>query len=248
MAFSSASVALRPDVFGVPPDGPITLSDAAGTLLYEDIVSGRLPPGLKLKPDELKLRYGVGTSPIREALLRLSADGLVERSGQRGFRVPSVSRAELADIADVRCRLSGWALRLSIDRGDAAWEARVVGAFHRLDKMTTLLAADPVLHLDEWERLNRQFHQALETGCGSPWLLRFAGLAYSQSERYRRHFVDYPALMPESQEEHRLILDAALRRDADAACLLLERHILKGVAVVRQGMPPGEEPSTRNRP
>ena len=216
--------------------GQRTLSEGAEESIYEDIVSGRLKPGLKLKPDELSQRYDLGTSPIREALLRLSSDGLVQRIGQRGFRVPQTSQAELTDIAEVRCRLSGWALRRSIERGDAEWEAEILGAFHRLDRMTDLMLQDAESHLGEWEALNRQFHRSLEAACGSPWLLHFTSLAYSQSERYRRHFVEYPALMPESQEEHRAILSASLARDADAACSLLERHILKGVAVVRRGM------------
>jgi GntR family transcriptional regulator, carbon starvation induced regulator len=213
-----------------------TLSGNAENALYEDIVSGRLSPGRKLRPEELRSRYNVGISPIREALLRLSSDGLVERMGQRGFRVPQASVEDLADITDMRCHLSCLALKRSIERGDFSWEAGVVAAFHQIEKVTALVAKDPAAHLDEWERLNRNFHRSLESACGSPWLLHFARVTYGQSERYRRFFVAYRALMPESQNEHRDILEAALARKTEEACGLLEHHIRKGVELVKDGI------------
>ncbi len=217
-------------------DEQSTLSHGAQEALHEDIVSGRLAPGLKLRPDELRTRYNVGLSPIREALLRLSADGLVERLGQRGFRVPEASIEDLDDITDMRCQLSCQALQRSIERGDLTWESSVVAAFHRIDRVTALVASKPKAHLDEWERLNRDFHLALEAACESPWLLHFTRIIYGQSERYRRFFVAYPALMPESQNEHRAILDAALARKPKIACQLLDHHIRKGVDIVKQGI------------
>jgi DNA-binding GntR family transcriptional regulator len=212
------------------------LSANAENALYEDIISGRLAPGQKLQPDELKERYNVGVSPIREALLRLSSDGLVERQGNRGFRVAVASESDLSDIADMRCHLSCLALKLSIERGDFEWEATLVSTFHQVEKMAALVIADPVTYAETWERLNRQFHFALESACGSPWLLRFCRMAHDQSERYRRHFLPYSDLMPKSQGEHRQILDAALVRDAKAACHLLEEHFRKGTAVVKKVM------------
>jgi GntR family transcriptional regulator, carbon starvation induced regulator len=168
--------------------------------------------------------------------LILSADGLVEHLGHRGFRVPQTSTEELADITLMRCHLSCWALRRSIERGGDEWEGLIVAAFHRLDKLSEPVRRDPEKYLDEWEARNREFHHLLEGACGSPWLMHFTNVAYSQSERYRRRYVDYSALMPESQEEHRLILGACLTRDADAAARHLEAHIRKGVTVVHRSL------------
>lgn len=227
---------LDPNAKNDAETGVRTISADVEKALYEDIVSGRLEPGKKLKPEALRDRYEVGISPIREALLRLSSDGLVEHLGQRGFRVPPASELELSDITELRCHLSCLALRGSIERGDFAWEGALVAAFHQVERVTGLVASDPVTYLGQWEYLNRQFHHALESACGSPWLLRFTRIVYGQSERYRRHFVSYTALMPESQDEHREILNAALARDAATACKLLEDHIRKGVGIVKEGM------------
>lgn len=213
-----------------------TLGDAAAARIYEDIVAGRLAPGRKLKPEVLKELYGVGTSPIREALLRLSAEGLVVMDGQRGFRVPATSEAELLDIADIRVTLSVLALRRSVARGDENWEAGIVAAFHKLDRLAPHLQEQPAVHREAWEMLNRDFHLSLEAACGSPWLRHFANVAFSQSERYRRQFVEYPVLLPDAQDEHRAIMEAALGRNVEAACAHLAHHIVKGMEIVRRGM------------
>jgi DNA-binding GntR family transcriptional regulator len=213
-----------------------TLSARAATRLYDDLVSGRLPPGERLKPEDLKERYGIGSSPIREALMRLSALGLVQLEGNRGFRVAPASEAELADIANIRTELSCMALRRSIERGDHAWEGEVVAAFHVMERIKQATIDDPQTHFDEWERRNKQFHNALESACGSPWLLHFCAVAFSQSERYRRAFVGYAAIIPAAQEEHRVMMDAALRRDADTAVAVLRTHIGRGMDLVREAM------------
>lgn len=224
-----------------------TLSDRAMRLIYDDIVAGRFEPGDRLKPEVLKERYSLGVSPIREGLLRLSAIGLVRLEGWRGFQVAPASEAELMDICDVRVQLSTSALRRSVANGDDDWEARVVAAFHKLERLKAALLTDPEATRDEWELRNRQFHHALESACGSPWLLYFAQVAYGQSERYRRHFVWYPDLLPKVQEEHRAMMDAAFARDADRAAALLEAHIRKNVEAVRAAMAKAGEPATPRR-
>lgn len=215
---------------------PKTQAERALSLIHDDIVSGRIGPGERLRPEELGQRYGVGLSPVREALLRLSAQGLVVLEGQRGFQVPGASDAELLDIARVRSELSCLALRDSIALGDDRWEAGVVAAFHRLERIYPLMVTQPTAHAQGWEARNRDFHAALESACGSPWLLHFNAVAFAQSERYRRRFVDYAFLLPDAQKEHHEIMTAAINRDADLACGRLRHHIAENVAVVRQCM------------
>lgn len=215
---------------------PRTLAEGAMRAIYNDIVSARLAPGLKLKPEALKDRYGIGTSPIREALLRLSAEGLVRLEGQRGFSVPETSEAELLDIGKVRGQISVWALRLSIENGDDRWEASVIAAFHRLERIAGPMKRDPAAYKEEWELRNREFHAALEAACGSPWLLRMSNMVFTQSERYRRHTVEYDNLLPAAQDEHHAIMTAAINRDPDKAARLLTEHITLGVEKVRVAM------------
>lgn len=232
-----AGASWGPTAAGQTAHAPMrTLADDAVRQIYNAIVGGAHRPGEKLKVEQLAQQYGLGTSPIREALLRLSAEGLVLFEGQRGFRVPPVSLGELNDIADVRCRLSDMALRLAIARGDDDWEADIVGCFHRLELIAQPMASDPERYLEQWEQRNRDFHFALEEGCASPWLLHFSNVAYSQSERYRRFYVHYPVLLPKAQEEHEAIMRAALARDTDRASSLLIAHIRDNVAIVARAM------------
>jgi DNA-binding GntR family transcriptional regulator len=223
-----------------------TQAEQALQRIHEDIISGAFVPGERLRPEELKQRYSFGLSPIREALLRLSAEGLVSLEGQRGFKVPDASTSELMDIARVRTELSCLALRDSIVSGDDKWEATVVATFHRLERIYPLMVKKPREHAQEWEARNRDFHAALESACGSPWLLHFNAVAFAQSERYRRHFVDYSFLLPGAQQEHHDIMLAAINRNAAAACEHLAHHIAENVQVVLNCMTGGKGARGRN--
>ena len=87
--------------------------------IRRDILSGKLEPGVRIKTVTVSERFGVGLSPLREALNRLASEGLITQSDRRGFSVPQVSEAELADITRTRIELHGLALAASIDQGDS---------------------------------------------------------------------------------------------------------------------------------
>ena len=225
-----------PKSHAVRNGAPKTLADGAFQRIREDIIKGALRPGEKLKPDRLSARYGIGLSPVREALSRLASDGLAVAEGQRGFFVAPVSSGELEDVADLRVKFSTMALERSIAAGDEAWEAGIVAAYYQLAKLVKQMKAAPAVYAEEWERRNRAFHAALEGACNSPWLLHMCELLYDQSERYRRNFVAYPKIEPRVYEEHRLIMEAVLARDAKAACRILAEHIRRGAAATRRLM------------
>lgn len=202
-----------------------TLTEQTLARLRQDIVSGAFEPGQKVKSDDLKRRYEVGTSPIREALFQLVSEGLVRSDGQRGFRVAELRQEELLDITDWRARLECEALRRAIATGDMEWEARIVAAFHRLSRVEGQSGLDPREAADLWEEHHRAFHFALYSGCGSPWLLRFCELLIQHGERYRRAYIAYPRISSSITAEHQAIMDAAMAREAERASDLLERHI-----------------------
>jgi DNA-binding GntR family transcriptional regulator len=225
-----------PKSHAVRNGAPKTLADGAFQRIREDIIKGALKPGDKLKPDRLSARYGIGLSPVREALSRLASDGLAVAEGQRGFFVAPVSKGELEDVADLRVKFSTMALERSIAAGDEAWEAGIVAAYYQLNKLVKQMKAAPATYADEWERRNRAFHAALEGACNSPWLLHMCELLYDQSERYRRNFVAYPKIEPRIYEEHRLIMEAVLARDAKTAGRILAEHIRRGAEATRRLM------------
>jgi len=198
-----------------------TLTDSAYQRLREDIVHGKLDPGQKLGIEFLKRTYGVGATPLREALYRLSADGFVQAQGQRGFRVADMSLAELEDITNLRVVLEGMALSQSIEQSDDAWESRVVAAFHHLTKAE----AQPDPDIQEWELRNREFHLALVSCCPSDWLMRFHEILYDQHKRYRNLARIERGSRRNVHAEHMAICDAALAKDTEAICKANELHI-----------------------
>jgi GntR family carbon starvation induced transcriptional regulator len=208
------------------------VADMAYDRLRADILGGELLPGMKLKLEALRERYDVSINTLRETLSRLSADGLVEAEGQRGFTVMPASLADLIDITETRRLLECHAARLSVARADLEWESRLVAAYHKLSKAEDLVVKDAAKSADLLETYNREFHIALISGCNSRWLLHFHRMMYDQSLRYRMlafRVKDFPR--EQSRREHKQILDAALARDVETLEAVLGTHITKGSAM-----------------
>lgn len=203
--------------------GGDTLTEAAYQALRLDIIHGARAPGERLRITRLAELYNVGPTPLREALQRLSADGLVIANGNRGFTVISLDMAEFHDLNIARTALEREALRLSLTRGDEAWEAGVVSAAYRMQKADAALSGgDP--DLDRWEAANEAFHLAMVSACGSNWLLRLRKTLHDQCERYRRASVYLRRGSRDLGAEHAAILQAVLARDIPSACDLTEAH------------------------
>jgi GntR family transcriptional regulator, carbon starvation induced regulator len=211
-----------------------TLTEQVLALLREDILSGQLAASEKLRMRELCTRYGVGASPLREALARLTADGLVANESNRGFRVASVSVAEFLDVTENRKRTEGLALEQSIAAGDDAWEGRVLADYHQLRKLEASHRSSSKLNdpAFEWERRHRNFHQALISACPSPWLLHFDRLLVYQFDRYRRMVTLKSGTTRAGREQEQALVDAALARDAKAASRILRTHIDDSAATI----------------
>lgn len=206
----------------------MTLSDTVYEKLRADIVQGRFPPLQPLRLEQLKREYGVGFSPLREALNRLQGERLVVAAAQRGFRVRSLSVAEMWDAVESRILIEVEALRRSIRHGDDDWEAQLVASFHALSLIVKRLEAAQAdeAALEELERRHREFHLALISACGSDWLLDFSAKLNTETDRYRALALRSATLGRDRDvgAEHKAILDAALDRDAERAAELLSAH------------------------
>jgi DNA-binding GntR family transcriptional regulator len=204
-----------------------TLTEQVLARLREDIVNGHLVASKKLRMHDLSRRYGVGASPLREALSRLTSDGLVIAETNRGFRVAPLSLADFEDIVDNRRRNETLALKRSIESGDDVWEGHLVAAFHQLRKFEATYRPNAKLvdPTREWERRHRTFHQALIAACPSPWLLHFNRLLVTQFDRYRRHVVLEGADARRGREQEDELVQVALARQAGRAARLLDAHI-----------------------
>lgn len=201
-----------------------SMTSRAYMRLRQDIISGALEPGRKLKIDELRRKYDAGTSPIREALSLLTSDHFVERIDQRGFRVTNVSAEEFSELLKTRCWLEERALRESIANGTAEWEERVVLANYRLSRMPRSEASDHFVANRQWEDQHKIFHMTLISECGSSILMKFCNQLYDQNTRYRQLSGSKAYPSRDVAEEHSAICDSVLARDADLAAKLLISH------------------------
>lgn len=206
------------------PNGPASLTARTYERLRQDILSGALVPGQKLKIENLRQSYGSGASPIREALSLLTSDGLVDRIDNRGFHVSQVSGKEFKELLKTRCWLEELALRESIDRGGKAWEEGIVLAAYHLSRTNRSAADDHFVSNRTYESYHKRFHMALIGACGSHILLRFCAQLYDQNIRYRNLSGLTAYSKRNLNQEHDDIVQATLDRDGDTAVVRLAAH------------------------
>ncbi len=152
---------------------------------------------------------------------------------QRGFRVAPLDLEDLRDLTRMRCWLNEAALRAAIEAGGTAWEEALVVAHHRLMRAPRDVGPGDGDRGAAWENAHRDFHAALIAGCGSQRMLAQCEALFDAAERYRLVSRSAPAERRDDADEHAAIMEAALRRDADAAVLLLTQHMRRTEARVR---------------
>src|SRR5690606_36109599 len=145
-----------------------TQSEMAYTALRRRILLGQLTPGERLKIDVLQKDFSLSSTPLREALTRLTAEGLVVSIENRGFRTARLDVADLRDITHLRSVLEADALTDSIARGDALWESSVEAAHHRLAQHEQRIAEGEEGRDEVWTALHKAFHMALLSACSYP--------------------------------------------------------------------------------
>ncbi|WP_394160885.1 GntR family transcriptional regulator [Galactobacter valiniphilus] len=212
-------------------------------LVKHDILEGVWPPGSRLSPADLAVKYAASKSVVREALATLSGTGLVTLSPNRGFFVMSLSLRELRVLTDLRSYSEGIALRMSIERGDEAWESQLVAAHYQLERAHRRRAENPNRTDHNWATQHRIFHTKLVEASGIPLLTATAGNLADATELYRRWSATGLAGSRRNVEgEHRAILEAALDRDADRATALLQDHYETTLSVLLDAGLVGEAP------
>jgi DNA-binding GntR family transcriptional regulator len=209
-----------------------TLSARAAQAIEADILAGRLAPEQRLGIAETSARYGVGATPLREALSRLAARGLVNARGNRGFRVTPISRADLADIVLIRQAIEREALRLAMARGDDAWEGGVVAALHQLKRGVEQAPRGFREGDAAFDALHKAFHAALIASCGSPRLMGAQSQLYDEAYRYRRLMMSSFQHSREFLLSHEKLADLVVARAREAATQALMEHIASTLALV----------------
>ncbi|MEO8676676.1 MAG: GntR family transcriptional regulator [Casimicrobiaceae bacterium] len=200
-----------------------TIGELTYRRIRADIVLGRLTPGRKLTLDRMRDTYGTSVSTLRELFGRLASEGLLVAEGSRGFQVPSVSTANLRDIAAMRQLLECHSLKESFIKGDIEWEGRVVAAHHKLAAMEKKMADGDLEGHETWRTYDWSFHLALISSCGSRVLLdTYAGIC-DKYLRYQMLTAKFRGQI--AADEHRILLECALARDWRTAQQTLVPHI-----------------------
>jgi GntR family carbon starvation induced transcriptional regulator len=225
----------------------ITLASAIYEKLRDDIITGSQPPTHKLHIGKLCDRYSVGLSPMREALSRLSSEGLIKQTDRRGFSVAPVSLPELLDLTRARCWINEIGLRESIARGDQAWEEAVVLSFYRMQRTPRAVPNATTDRNPEWERAHREFHLSLVSGCGSDWIVGICDKLFDASERYRHWARRAGVVRSTAEEEHRAIMEAVVKRDSAAAIALLNAHFQRTAELVERVVAAGGAKQTEKK-
>ena len=203
---------------------PSTRTEHVYEALRSELLNGVLQPSQKLKMVKLTERFGVSQSVVREALTRLTEQGLLVATPQRGFRVRDLSVQDIGELTETRVQVESLALRLAVERGDLQWETGILAAHHRLER--TAVTRDDGTVNEGWSVQHRDFHQALLAGCGNRRLESVASSLRDGAELYRRW---YWVLTDDHQRdlarEHRELRELTLARDADRAIEVLTAHI-----------------------
>lgn len=201
-----------------------TETERAYQLIQKDIVTGDLPAGQKLKIVDLRSRYDIGASPLREALSRLSTEHLITAEGRRGFSVAEMSIKDAKDVGRVRLHLELECLRDSIARGGDDWEGAIVAAYHKL-RMAESLPKMNQQRPKKIEIRNLEFHAALVSACSSPLLLALREQVFACHERYRNLSRSLPSVARDTSSEHRAMFEAAVNHNANQLIEISENHI-----------------------
>jgi GntR family carbon starvation induced transcriptional regulator len=195
-----------------------TISSRVLADLRGAILRGELVPGAKINLDHLREQFEASISPLREALARLTADGLVLFEDQRGFRVAPVSATELDDILAMRLTLEVAALREAVRHGGMDWESGIIRALHRLSRTSATSEPAP------WLGSHDAFHYALIAGSPRHLQLRTCAGLMDLTRRYRS-LTGFVGDGESGLDSHEALAMAALQRDADMAADRMSNHL-----------------------
>jgi len=187
--------------------------------LRAEILEGQLEPGTELAEVALAEQLGVSRGPIREAIGRLSAEGLVDVRPRRGAVVRSLSKEEFLELYQVREALERMAVQLAVPRLTDAQLEELAALNEAMDGHA---ARNDVESLFE---ANVAFHACWLEACGNRKLQELYRQLVGQLGRYRLRSLTLRGNMQRSVSEHAAIVRAARRRDADRAAQLMAEHI-----------------------
>jgi DNA-binding GntR family transcriptional regulator len=218
-------------------------SDRAYAALREDILGGQLVPGTALGEVEQSERLGVSRTPLREALARLAADGLVTGDAGRGMAVTELSPASVVDLFELRQALECHAAALAARRRDRA----VFDALHERFLDTPRMIAEGGSGLTDYYGLVADFDSAVDAAIGNSYLVASLTSIRTHLARIRRIAKDNPDRLRAAADEHTLIVRAIADGDAVLAEAATEVHLRRSLDTILATLDPAGPLQTHRR-
>ncbi|OGO18715.1 MAG: hypothetical protein A2Z14_09460 [Chloroflexi bacterium RBG_16_48_8] len=197
----------------------LTLKKALVEKLRDEIICGGLIPGQHLRLEEIAGRFEISTMPVREALRELESEGLVTIFPHKRAVVTRLSPEDLQDIYEIRATLEEMATRLAVP----------LLTENTLKQLETVVEqinnhfGEVVLQV----KLNHTFHNTLYAASGRKHLCELTNMLRHRTQHYLHAFITHLGGMPQAQEEHRAILRACRRGDAEEAASIMQEHVAK---------------------
>jgi DNA-binding GntR family transcriptional regulator len=197
-----------------------TTSDSVAQMLRNDIQRGLLPPGTRLRQNEVAQRFGTSTTPVREALALLQAEGLVRIDPHRGAIVFHPTVADLRESYEIREALESLAVTNAIPRisDELIAELQEIVDAMRKEKDQS-----------RWVELNDEFHMGLYAASCMPRLCTMIANLRSSASTYIHMFAAHDLPSHRADDDHQEILDACAARDPKRARKAIAAHVSRTV-------------------
>jgi DNA-binding GntR family transcriptional regulator len=196
------------------------LRDEVYRQILDSIGRGNLAPGARVRDTQMASQLGVSRTPVREALLRLAREGVLDADMGRGFSVRALDAAEMRETGAILSNLEGLALELSNE----------IPA----DRLAQLVAIDRELagvrgNPDRCIDLDEQWHRTLLQGCANHRLLSMISTLWQVPRRYMRAYLRDAGRVSLSTQHHARIIEALRRNDREAAIRRFSHHWQRGI-------------------
>jgi DNA-binding GntR family transcriptional regulator len=196
------------------------ISDQLREKIEEQIATGALPPGSSLDEATLVEQFGVSRTPVREALIQLAAEGLIEIRPRRGAVVSSIGPTRLSEMFEVMAELEAMCARLAARRMTEAERKALLAAHEACETARNQEDSDGYFYCNE------QFHSAIYAGSHNTFLIEQAHQLQRRLRPYRRLQLRVRNRMGVSFTEHQSVVQAITEGDAEAAARALRNHVV----------------------
>lgn len=224
-----------------------SITGRAYHLLRAQIIGCELKPGSRLNISSLQSSLSLSQAAVREALSRLTAEGLVEIERHRGFRVAPVSASGFRELTEACITVELPLIRSAVANGDLEWERQLVSAYHRAAQtLRQVVAGEEGIEAYSTERQN--FYEVLLSPSENKWLLWSWRLLYAQNMRYRHMYFPLARVELDQLSRYEETAQALLKRDVDRVEKLAIASYEQVMTAIEQAMAADTRGQGQSRP